>query len=147
MLRSTPQLIKRSPSTPKHNPDILPLWACCKFNNFLRVEMLCSMMPVNRRLRTLVCVCVSEEKNAPPSQLALATVVNEPGCLTTTSTASMCPSKLSMKGLANILSIFAAFRARVRSLARAKGCIKGSRLRNVGVGSPGLVGRRISGAC
>lgn len=52
-----------------------------------------------------------------------------------------------MKGFANILSILAAFRARIRSRARAKGWSKGSRLREVGVGSPGRAGRCADGAC
>jgi hypothetical protein len=52
-----------------------------------------------------------------------------------------------MNGFANILSILEAFRARIRSRARAKGWSKGSRLREVGVGSPGLVGRCTDGSC
>jgi len=44
-------------------------------------------------------------------------------------------------------SIFAAFNARVRSRARANGCIKGSRLREVGVGSPGRTAMWEDGAC
>lgn len=86
-------------------------------------------------------------KDSPPSQLPLATTLTVPGFLQSTSTASMWPSKLATKGFANILSILAAFRARVRSRARAKGWSKGSRLREVGVGSPGLVGRCADGAC
>jgi hypothetical protein len=77
----------------------------------------------------------------PPFQLALATVVNDFGFLTRTSTASECPSRLATKGLANIRSIFAAFKARVLSRARANGCINGSRFLDVGVGSPGRIGR------
>ena len=84
---------------------------------------------------------------APPSQLALATVVSDFGFLTRTSTASECPSRLATKGLANIRSIFAAFKARVLSLARANGCSSGSRFLEVGVGSPGRIGRCVDGSC
>ena len=77
----------------------------------------------------------------PPFQLALATVVSDFGFLTRTSTASECPSRLATKGLANIRSIFAAFKARVLSRARANGCINGFRFLEVGVGSPGRIGR------
>ena len=77
----------------------------------------------------------------PPFQLALATVVNDFGFLTRTSTESECPSRLATKGLANIRSIFAAFKARVLSRARANGCINGFRFLEVGVGSPGRIGR------
>lgn len=87
------------------------------------------------------------DTHTPPSQLPLATAVSEPGCRTTTSTASTWPSRLSTKGLANIRSIFTALRARVRSRARANGCMSGSRFRDVGVGSPGRVGRWDAGAC
>ena len=83
----------------------------------------------------------------PPSQLPLATVVSDSGFLHKTSTASICPSRLSTKGFANILSIFAAFNARVRSRARANGCISGSRLREVGAGSPGRRAMWDDGAC
>lgn len=86
-------------------------------------------------------------KDSPPSQLPLATILTVPSFLQSTSTASIWPSKLLMNGFANILSILAAFRARVRSRARAKGWSKGSRLREVGVGSPGLVGRCADGSC
>ncbi len=52
-----------------------------------------------------------------------------------------------MNGLANIRSIFAAFRARVRSRARANGCIRGFRLRDLGVGSPGRIAICSAGLC
>ena len=64
-----------------------------------------------------------------------------------TSTASECPSRAAMNGLANMRSIFAAFNARMRSRARENGCCKGSRFLRVGVGSPGLAGRWAEGAC
>lgn len=85
--------------------------------------------------------------DSPPSQLPLATILTVPGFLQSTSTASMWPSRLAMNGFANILSILAAFTARMRSRARAKGWSRGSRLREVGVGSPGLAGRCADGAC
>ena len=87
------------------------------------------------------------DTHTPPSQLPLAIVVREPGFLVKTSTASVCPSRLSTNGFANILSIFAAFSARVRSRARAKGCNNGSRFRDAGVGSPGRLGRWEEGSC
>lgn len=83
----------------------------------------------------------------PPFQLALATAVSDFGLLTRTSTASECPSRLATKGLANIRSIFAAFNARVLSRARANGCINGSKFLEVGVGSPGRIGRCADGSC
>ena len=85
--------------------------------------------------------------HVPPSQLPLATSVTESGFRTITSTASTWPSRLAMNGFANMRSIFAAFSARVRSRARENGCILGSRLRWVGVGSPGRAGRCAEGAC
>ena len=87
------------------------------------------------------------DKNAPPSQLPLATTSSVSGLRAIVSTASTWPSKLATKGFANIRSIFTAFNARVRSLARANGCMRGSRFRDVGVGSPGRAGRWADGAC
>ena len=52
-----------------------------------------------------------------------------------------------MNGLENMRSIFAAFNARMRSRARAKGCCRGSKFLRVGVGSPDLAGRWEEGAC
>lgn len=86
-------------------------------------------------------------RDAPPSQLALATSVIEFGRRASTSTASECPSSAATNGLANMRSIFAAFNARMRSRPREKGCCKGSRFLRVGVGSPGLAGRWAEGAC
>lgn len=83
----------------------------------------------------------------PPLQLPLAIFTSESGCLAIDSIASTCPSKAATNGFANILSIFTAFSARARSRARAKGCMRGSRFRDWGVGSPGRVGRCCSGAC
>lgn len=85
--------------------------------------------------------CGKFQSSSPPSQLPLAMFDSESGCFANTSTASTCPSKAPIKGLANILSIFAAFKALVLSRAREKGCILGSRLRETGVGSPGRRGR------
>lgn len=81
-----------------------------------------------------------ESVHAPPSQLPLATVVKDSNGFVRTSTASMCPSKLSTNGFAKILSSLAAFNALVLSLAFAKGCIVGLRFRWTGVGSPGRNG-------
>ena len=52
-----------------------------------------------------------------------------------------------MNGLAKIRSSLAAFTARLRSRALANGCMRGSRFREVGVGSPGRAGRCVEGAC
>lgn len=84
---------------------------------------------------------------APPSQLPLATISSVSGFLAMVSTASTCPSRLAMNGFANMRSILSAFSARVRSRARAKECMRGSRFREVGVGSPGRAGRCVDGAC
>ena len=85
--------------------------------------------------------------DVPPSQLPLATTSNDPGFLHSTSTASIWPSRLSTNGFANIRSILAALSARVRSLARAKGCRRGSKFLEVGAGSPGLIGTCEEGSC
>lgn len=68
--------------------------------------------------------------NAPPPQLPLAMLTMESGCLDIVSIASTWPSRAATKGFANILSILAAFSARVLSRARAKGCISGLRFRD-----------------
>lgn len=86
-------------------------------------------------------------RHAPPSQLPLATTFSEPGLRAIVSTASTCPSKAATNGLAKMRSIFAAFTALIRSRARANGCISGSRLRDVGVGSPGRLGRCAEASC
>lgn len=85
--------------------------------------------------------------NAPPSQLPLAMSLRESGRLARTSTASVCPSKLPTKGCANMRSILAALRARMRSRCLANGCTLGSKFRDVGVGSPRRPGRWSAGEC
>jgi hypothetical protein len=136
MFRSTPQLSNRS-SVAKHNPETFPLCAPSNLSNCVRRDKLWTMMAGDEyeKLNTL------KKAYRPPSQLPLAIVVREPGFFTKTSTASTWPSRLSTNGFAKILSSFAAFKARVRSRALAKGCINGLRLREVGTGSPGLLGR------
>ena len=70
-----------------------------------------------------------------------------PWFFTSTLTLSMWPSKLAMKGFEKILSILAAFNAQFLSLARENGCIRGFKLQEVGVASPGHNGRCSAGAC
>ena len=79
--------------------------------------------------RVTLLQILSIELGSPPSQLPLATVVKDSKGFARTSTASICPSRLSTKGFEKILSSLAALSARVRSLAFAKGCMLGLRLR------------------
>ena len=92
-------------------------------------------------------IFLGDGRYTPPSQLPLAITFNVPGFLAIVSTASTCPSSAPMNGLAKIRSSLAAFTARVRSRALANGCMRGSRFREVGVGSPGRAGRCVEGAC